>query len=132
MISPLFNTSAHFVDKDLYRKFFAHRINEAERIFRESLETLQSQIDANLKPEFFDDLEPLDRPYFGSSLQAQLAAKSAESEAAKEKVSSQLAEVQRELKKSEKKRRNVEAALARKARKKASRQGKKRKKQKKK
>jgi hypothetical protein len=122
MVSPFFDASAHFVDKEKYRKFFAHPINDAERIYRENLETFQTQIDVNLKPDFLDDIEPLDRPYFGSSLQSQLSLRTTELEASGQKVASELMEVRQQLKKSEKLRRNVESALARKTRKKAQRQ----------
>lgn len=122
MVSPLFDTSAHFVDWDRYRRFFSGLINEAERIYREHLESFQSEIDASLKPEFFDDVEPLDRPYFASSLQMQLAARLQQRQAKEADLVAQLSESERKREKAEEQLRNVEVALARKARKKEARQ----------
>lgn len=121
MVSPLFDTSAHFIDRERYRKFFSHLINDAERIYREHLETFQAQIDSALKPEFFDDVEPLDRPYFVFSLQSQLESKIGEKEAKERELAGELGESERQRKRAEKQLRSVEATLARKARKKESR-----------
>ena len=127
VVSPLFDTSVHFVDKEKYRKFFSHLINDAERIYREHLETFQVKVDSSLKPEFFDDVDPLDRPYFLSSLQKRLESTMAAVEATKEELAVSLVEAKQKLKKQEKVLRGVEAAKARKARKKQARSKKKRK-----
>jgi len=127
LVSPLFDTSAHFVDKERYGKFFSHLINDADRIYREHLETFQAKVDSSLKPEFFDDVDPLDRPLFLSSLQARLESTMAQVEATKGELAASLAEAERKLKKQEKALRGVEAAKARKARKKQAKGGKRRK-----
>ena len=121
MVSDIFDTSVHFVDWNRYRKFFSGLINEAERIYREHQEVFQSEIDAKLKPEFFDEVEPLDRPYLASSLQRQLEQKLQQRAQKETELAAQLAESERSRMKIEKQLRNVEAALARKARKKESR-----------
>jgi hypothetical protein len=118
VVSPLFDTSVHFVDKERYRKFFSHLINDADRIYREHLETFQAKVDSSLKPEFFDDVDPLDRPYFLSSLQTRLESTVVEMGAREKELAAGLAEAERKLKKQEKLLRSVAAVKARKARKK--------------
>jgi hypothetical protein len=120
MVSPFFDMSCHFVAKDKYRTFFGNLINDAERIYREHLDTFQGQLDSALTPEFFDDVEPLDRPYTLASLQYQLQSKVAQGEATREKLAAELEESKRIQKKQEKQLRNVQAALARRSRKKAA------------
>src|SRR5207245_1007365 len=97
MVSPLFDSSDHFIDKGKYRKFFSGLINDAERIFRENLTSFKDRVDADLKPEFFDDVEPLDRPYFLMNLTAQVAS-SHESALVKD-LTSRLGEAERTLRK---------------------------------
>jgi hypothetical protein len=121
VVSPLFDTSAHFIDKEKYRRFFSHLINDAERIYREHLETFRAKIDSSLKPEFFDDVDPLDRPYFLSSLQTRLESTIAEMETKEKALAARLAYTERKLGTQEKLVRNIEAARARKARKKQAR-----------
>jgi hypothetical protein len=127
MVSPLFDTSAHFVDKEKYREFFSHVINDAERIYRDHLESFQAQVDSSLKPEFFDDIDPLDRPYFLSSLQTQLESKMAEREVEVRDMAARLQEAERKAKRQEEQLRTLQATRARKLSKKQARQRKKKK-----
>lgn len=41
MMSSVFDTTLHFIDKRKYQAFFANLINEAERVYRENLEAFQ-------------------------------------------------------------------------------------------
>jgi hypothetical protein len=129
MVSHLFDTSSHFLDRERYRKFFWSLINDAERIYREHLASFQEEIDASLRPEFFDDVEPLDRPYFVDSFQTQLKEKLKAAQATAATAQQQLKTSQERLRESEsskeklaKQLHDVEIAVTRKARKKAERQ----------
>ncbi|MEX2227102.1 MAG: hypothetical protein WEB52_11710 [Dehalococcoidia bacterium] len=120
IVSPLFDSSAHFVDKQKYREFFARLIYDADREFREHLNEFQTKIDSELKPEFFDEIEPLDRPYFLSSLTAQSQRR--DLVGTNQQLAVELGEAQRTIKKQDKLIRNIESAVARKHRKKAARE----------
>lgn len=129
MVSPLFDTGSHFIDKAKYRQFFGHLINDADRIFAEHLETFQAEIDSALRPEFLDDVDPLDRPYFSKALQVQLEqrlaekdAKIAEKTASEENLKSKLSEADRQLAKQARELRTVQAIILRKAWKQAEQQ----------
>jgi tryptophan 2,3-dioxygenase len=124
MISPLFAMSYHFLPMEKYRAFFSHLINDAERIYREHLEAFQAQIDSALKPEFFEDVEPLDRPYATASLQHRLEV--AERAGRARELAEELAEVKQQSKKKDKHIRTLEAIVGRRSRKKAGPKKKKR------
>ena len=128
IVSHPFDASSHFVDRERYRKFFSGLINDAGRIYREHLATFQEELDENLQPAFFEDIEPLDRPYFIESMQAQLEARlqvtKAEREAAllDAKTSRErLKESEASRARTEKKLKDTEIAIARKGKKKAQR-----------
>lgn len=124
MMSPLFAMSYHFLPMEKYRAFFSHLINDAERIYGEHLEAFQAQIDSALKPEFFEDVQPLDRPYVTASLQHRLEA--AEREGKERELAERLAAEKSKSEKKDKRIRTLEAIVGRRARKKAGQKKKKR------
>jgi hypothetical protein len=125
VVSPMFDTTSHFVDKAKYQQFFSHLINDAERIYHEQLPRFREQIDSTLRPEFMDDIDPLERPSVLFSLQAQLEERLTESldreRLVSEQLKADLGEAQKIAKKQAKELSNLEGALARKKRKQQAR-----------
>jgi len=128
LVSPLFDSSSHFIDKDKYGQFFAELIQGSERVLQDHLSTFKDRVDRELTAESLDALPPLRRPLAIAGLQTRLEVeteaagrRAAEAETHNVELQSELARVQRKLKRQEKEELSAVLIKNRKARKEAER-----------
>jgi hypothetical protein len=98
MVSPLFDSSSHFVDKDRYGLFFRELIQGSEKVLREHLDAFKDKIDSGLTTEALDGVEPLRKPVVVAGLQARLEERLSTAEAAVTEARSRATELDTELK----------------------------------
>ncbi len=128
LVSPLFDSSSHFIDKAKYGQFFAELIQGSERVLQEHLSTFQQQVDRELTRDSMDSISPLRRPLVVAGLQKRLeleteenSRRATEAEARNRVLEEELATVRRKLKRQEKLEGFIALSKARKARKAAAR-----------
>lgn len=133
MLSTVFDTSNHFVDRQAYADYFAPIIREAESTYQQHLQTFHDEVDNQLTDATVDELDPLDRPLFMASLQARLEfavrekeSRAVQAEAQNRELTARLSAAERELRRLNKQERNIASAKARKERKAIERRNRKR------
>jgi|SRR3990170_611093 len=75
MLSSYFNTSAHFIDTEKYRRFFGTLIAEAEQIYKRDYLDFQKYLNSNFTTDYLDEFDAMDKPLVVKAFEDQLRQK---------------------------------------------------------